>query len=130
MLKVFYYYYYLFYTRIIPDSAPHATTVFVLSFTQSLFLIFITEFLWVHTYCEFLLEKWSMVTILLVLLGSNYLLFSRSDWGRKIVSMKPLFFNSKVLSIVTVAITTMVIVSFLFWMTDYLLGVIENCSIN
>lgn len=126
-MKVFYYYYYLFYTRIIPDVEPHATAVFVLSFTQSLFLIFITEFLWVHTNCEFLLEKWSMIAIFLVILGSNFLLFFRSNWGQQIVNTKPSFFDSKALSIATVAISTMIIASFLFWMTDYLLGVIENC---
>ncbi len=127
MIKVFYYYYYLFYTRIITDSEPHATTVFVLSFIQSLFLIFITEFLWVHTNCEFLLEKWSMISIFLVSLGLNYLVFYRSKWGRSIVKNKPLFFNSKGFSITIVALSTLFIVSFLFWMTDYLFKVIENC---
>ena len=127
MIKVFYYYYYLFYTRIIPDSEPHATTVFVLSFVQSLFLIFITELLWVNTNCEFLLEKWSMITIFLVILGSNYLLFFRSNWGKQIVNTKPLIFNSRALSITTVAISTIIIVSFLFWMTDFLLGLIQEC---
>jgi hypothetical protein len=73
--------------------------------------------------------KWSMISIFLVFLGINYLLFSRSSWGRNIVNMKPSFFGSKGLSIAIVAISTMVIASLLFWMTDYLLGVIENCSV-
>ena len=128
MIKVFYYYYYLFYTRIIPDSEPHATTVFVLSFFQSLFLIYITEILWVHTNCEFLLEKWSMISIFLISLGFNYFLFFRSNkWGKSIVKNKPSFFNSNGFSIAVVALSTLFIVSFLFWMTDYLFKVIENC---
>ena len=127
MIKVFYYYYYLFYTRIIPDSEPHATAVFVLSFIQSLFLIFVTELLWVYMNCEFLLEKWSMIAIFLAILSSNFLLFFRSNWGKQIVNTKPSFFNSRALSIATVAISTIVIASFLFWMTDCLLGVIQEC---
>lgn len=126
-MKVFYYYYYLFYTQIIPDVEPHATAVFVLSFIQSLFLIYITELLWVYTNCEFLLEKWSMIAIFLVILGTNFLLFFRSNWGKQVVNTKPSFFDSRALSIATVAVSTIIIVSFLFWMTDYLLSVIQEC---
>ncbi len=36
MIKVLYYYYYLFYTKIIRDDEPHATTIFTLSFSLSL----------------------------------------------------------------------------------------------
>ena len=127
MIKVFYYYYYLFYTRIIPDSEPHATTVFVLSFIETLFLIFITDLVWVHINCEFLLGKWSMISIFLIFLGVNYIIFYRSKWGRRLVNNKPSFFNNKGFSIATVAVSTLVILSLLFWMTDYLFTVVENC---
>ena len=50
IMKVLYYYYYLFYSKILPDDEPHATTVFTLSSSEGFLIngaldIFLTRFL-------------------------------------------------------------------------------------
>lgn len=99
MIKVLYYSYYLFYTKIIPDNEPHATTIFILSFTESLIANGIINICLVF-FLNTSLNKWIMVLLFLLVLVFNYLFFNKNERGKKIVERdKPLLCNSKVLSV-------------------------------
>mgnify|MGYP000903560132 CR=1 FL=1 len=99
MIKVLYYSYYLFYTKIIPDNEPHATTIFTLSFTESLIANGIINICLVFP-LNTSLNKWIMVLLFLLVLVFNYLFFNKNERGKKIVERdKPLLCNSKVLSV-------------------------------
>ncbi len=99
MIKVLYYSYYLFYTKIIPDNEPHATTIFTLSFTESLIANGIINICLVFS-LNTSLNKWIMVLLFLLVLVFNYLFFNKNERGKKIVERdKPLLCNSKVLSV-------------------------------
>jgi len=99
MIKVLYYSYYLFYTKIIPDNEPHATTIFTLSFTESLIANGIINICLVF-FLNTSFNKWIMVLLFLLVLVFNYLFFNKNERGKKIVERdKPLLCNSKVLSV-------------------------------
>jgi len=99
MVKVLYYSYYLFYTKIIPDNEPHATTIFTLSFIESLIANGIINICLVFS-LNTSLNKWIMVLLFLLVLVFNYLFFNKNERGKKIVERdKPLLCNSKVLSV-------------------------------
>jgi len=126
-MKVLYYYYYLFYTRVLPDDEPHATVIFTLSFSESLLINYAIDFLAVHLFCKYLLSKWSMIAIFLLIVGINYLVFHRTGKNKEIIERKPTFLGSNRLSIVITLLFFLATTSFLFWVADYLMYVIEQC---
>jgi hypothetical protein len=127
-MKVLYYYYYLFYTRIIPDDEPHATTIFTLSISQALLVNYSIDFIAVHLLCRFLLGKWAMITTSLLIIGINYLYYSKNGKGKEIILEKPKFFKSNGISIIMTGLFFSITTSFLFWMADYLMYVIDKCK--
>jgi len=95
-MNVLYYYYYLFYTRVLPDDEPHATVIFTLSFSESLLVNYSIDLVGAHLFCKFLLGKWSMIIIFVMIMVVNYLIYHKTGKNKKVVENKPKFFNSRV----------------------------------
>lgn len=127
IMDVLYYYYYLFYTRVLPDDEPHATVIFTLSFSEALLVNYTIDFIAVHLLCKYLLSKWSMIAIFLLIMGTNYLIYHRTGKNKLIVERKPKFFNNNKASIAVTALFFLITTSFLFWVADYLMYVIDQC---
>lgn len=127
MFKIIYYHYYLFYTRVLPDNEPYATTVFTTGFCQSLPVNFILEFILIERYC-FSLGKWPMIAMTGVIILVNYFAFNKSGLGKKIVEeTKPKLFGSEVLSVIFTALFCIVTISFMFWGPMYGKYLRESC---
>lgn len=126
-MDVLYYYYYLFYTRVLPDDEPHATVIFTLSFSEALLVNYTVDFIVVHLLCKYLLSKWSMIVIFLLIMGINYLIYHRTGKNKEVVERKPKFFGSNKASIVVTIFFFLVTTSFLFWAADYMMQVIDRC---
>jgi hypothetical protein len=124
-MDVLYYYYYLFYTRVLPDRHPHATVIFTLSFTESLLLNGILDILSAHLSCV-KLETWMMFTIFLILMGVNFIVYSRPKRIR-IMEQKPRFFSSHKSSILIASLWFLIAVSFMLWKSIYVKEVIDRC---
>jgi hypothetical protein len=97
-MKVFYYYYYLFYTKILPEQSPYATTTFALSISQSLFLVSVINIMIAFLFCLFL-KRWEMIGLTLFILIINYWIFNKKGWALQIIIDRPKFFNSNKISI-------------------------------
>jgi len=126
-MDVLYYYYYLFYTRVLSDDEPHATVIFTLSFSEALLVNYTVDFIAVHLLCKYLLSKWSMIVIFLLIMGINYLIYHRTGKNKEVVERKPKFFGSNKASIVATIFFFLVTTSFLFWAADYMMQVIDRC---
>ena len=126
-MNVLYYYYYLFYTRVLPDDEPHATVIFTLSFSESLLVNYSIDLVGAHLFCKFLLGKWSMIIIFVMIMVVNYLIYHKTGKNKKVVENKPKFFNSNIASIAITGVFFLITTSFLFWMADYLMYVIDQC---
>lgn len=126
-MDVFYYYYYLFYTRVLPDDEPHATTIFTLSVSEALFVSYFLDFIWVNLFCKLLLTKWYMIGIFIAVIIFNSILYGKTGKGKRVVTEQPKLFNNEKVSLVITCLFFLVSTSFLFWMADYLLIVIERC---
>lgn len=86
ILKILYFYYYSFYQKV--DDTPHFTTLFSLSFSQSLLIIFTVQMIFAYFFCYFF-STWPMIAICVMLFIVNYFLFMRSGLARKIVKSTP-----------------------------------------
>ena len=126
-MKVLYYYYYLFYTRVLPDNDPHGTVIFTLSFSESLLVNNMIEFVGVHLFCKFLLGLWAKIAISALIVGINYLVYYESGKNIRIVESKPKFFNSNRISIAITIFFFVFTSSLLFWTADYFLFIISKC---
>jgi hypothetical protein len=127
-MKTIFFYYYLFYTKVIIDDEPYATTVFVLSVSEGFLINFLIQFLSANFYCESL-SLWTMILVQLLIILINYLYFNKSGRAKKIVKLKPMFFSNHMLSIILTVLFFVVTSSFIFWGPIYLktfLGV--NCK--
>src|SRR5439155_16889244 len=85
-LKILYYNYLSFYKKV--DDEPHAMTVFVLGFTQSLPIVFIIQIVSSYFFC-YLIPTWIMMIVGLAFIGFNYLFFSRTGISKQIVRSPP-----------------------------------------
>ena len=123
-MKVFYYYYYLFYTRVLPDSEPHATVVFTLSLSESLLVNFFLQFILAVFFC-FKLKSWLMISVFVLILVINYKIY----WKRKdtIVEDRPNFLSSHRLTIAIVILWFLITTSFLFLGPFYTKNVLDRC---
>jgi hypothetical protein len=126
-MNVLYYYYYLFITRGGKEDEPHATVIFTLSFSESLLIIYMTKLAGAHLLCKFVLEKGSMITIFGLVLLTNYLIYHRTGKNKQIVESKPKFFNSHNASVAITVSFILFTTSFLFWMADYVMYVLDRC---
>jgi hypothetical protein len=124
-MNLLYYYYFLFYTKVLPDNEPHATTVFTLSLSEAFLINGVIQILIAHLFCMSF-GKWQMITIFLLIIGVNYLLFSKSGKAKEIVKLKPKIFNSNKLSIFIVVLFFVITASFLFWEPIYVKQILEE----
>lgn len=127
-MNVLYYYCYLFYTRIIPDTEPHTTVIFALSFSESLIINYTIDLISVYFICKFSLVLWHKLAITGLILIINYLMFYRSGRSTDIVKTKPKFFGSNKISVLVTLLYFLISTSLLFWMSDYLLLELEKCK--
>lgn len=128
MFEVYYYYYYLFYSKILRDSEPHLVTTMVLSFSEGLFVNYAMDVIGVHMYCTFLLGMWHHLAVVLIIIGINYLVYHRTGRAEKLVKMKPMFFQNHHLSMGLTLLFFLITTSFLFWVGDYNLSVLQECQ--
>lgn len=126
IFKVYFYYYYLAYTKVVPDVTPHFTSVFVFGMLCSFLIVGITDVVAIKLYCtgisEFLM--FGMATLCLLL---SFLLYFRYGKGEKIVSEKPKFWGSHHASLTIVLITSLTIMSWMFWGGIYTRNLLANC---
>ncbi len=126
-MKVLYYYYYLFYTKILPENEPHATTIFTLSMSQSFILIGIIDLIITQAFC-ISIGKGRMIAISLLIMLINYFIYSKSGKNLGIINSKPKFFNSNLLSIIITILFFVISVSVLFWGLVYTKSVLDHCK--
>lgn len=127
-MQTIFFYYYLFYTKVIKDDEPYATTVFALSMSEGFLINFLIQFLFAYFYC-ILLNIWIMVVVQLLIILINYLYFNKSGRVKKIVKLKPMFFLNHNLSIILTVLFFVITVSFIFWGPIYFKTFLEvNCK--
>jgi hypothetical protein len=126
-MRVFYYYYYLFYTKILSEGKPHATTIFTLSMSQSFILIGIIDLIITQTFC-ISIGKWKMIGLTLIVILANYFIYGKSGKNLEIINSKPKFFNSNFLSIIITILFFVISVSVLFWGPVYTKNVLAHCK--
>ena len=114
MMKVFYYYYYLFYTRVIPDSQPHSTVIFTLSFSLSILVNGILSIIAAYV-ANYNMSNFIMIGIFVVIMVINYLMFYRSGKGKRLVKEKPKFNGSHKLSVLLTFVFFLITTSYLFF---------------
>ncbi|MCA4897902.1 MAG: hypothetical protein IM631_09640 [Cytophagales bacterium] len=128
IFDVLFYNYYLLANRNQPVTNPAVTAILTLSFSESLLLNYSIDVLGAHLLCRFIIGKWGMILILVGVLFINYLIYIKGERAKVIVKNEPKFFDSiiisKYLTVAFIVITT----SFLFWVADYAMHVIEQCQ--
>ena len=125
MINVFYYYYYLFYTKILPDDQPHATVIFTLSFSLSLFVNGLIDIILTYS-TNYTMGNWEMISIFVAIMIVNYLLFIRTGKSKQIVNEQPKFFNNHKLSIALTIIFFIITTSFLFLVPIYVRDILTT----
>lgn len=113
-MDVIYFYSFLFYTKIIKDDEPHATTVWVLGFAEGFFASVVLDIFSIR-FCCISLNKWIMISIGAIFVFANYLYFNRSGRSKKIVKAKPMFYSNHRISILLTSIFFIVLISSMFW---------------
>jgi hypothetical protein len=126
IFKVYYYCYYLLYSRVIPDLTPYSTAVFVFGVLLSFLVNGIVDVISILLFCQGI-GLYPMVGIAVLSLITSYLLCVKYGKGRKIVSEKPLFFGSHRLSMTIVLVSSLAIISWLFWGPIYTRNLLEKC---
>jgi len=117
-MDVIFYYYYLFYTKIIKDDEPFATTCWALSASEGFFSAVMLHIFFTRFFC-FQTSKWMMVIPTCLFLLINYLYFNKSGRSRKIVKEKPMFFSSHKLSVALTLLFFIATFSTLIWGAVY-----------
>jgi hypothetical protein len=125
-MKILFYYYYLFYTRILPDDQPYATTVFTLSMSESFVVTSLIDFFFAYFYC-ILIGKWVMIGITLLIIIINYFYFYRSGKMKEIVKAKPKFYNNHFISVIMTILFFIISCSFMFWGPIYVKNILDGC---
>lgn len=114
MINIFYYYYYLFYTKVLPDSQPHSTVIFTLSFSLSLLVNGLLSLIAAYA-VDYNMSKYVMVSIFIIIVIVNYLIFYKSGKGKQLVKEKPKVLNSHKVSLLFTVIFFLITTSCLFW---------------
>lgn len=113
-MNVFYYYYFLFYKKVLEEEESHLTAILVLSFSISLVVNIIINLILIFS-ANFVLNKWSMLGVLVLIILYLYYRMYNKERAKQIIEMKPQFFNSKKLSILSTIIFFLTTLSILFW---------------
>ena len=114
MISVLYYYYYLFYTKVVSDSQPHSTTIFTLSFSLSIVINGLLSLIAAYL-SKYNTSNYVMVSVFIIIIIVNYLVFYRTGKGKKLVKERPKLFNNHKLSMLFTIIFFLITTSFLFW---------------
>ena len=125
MLNILYYYYYLFYTRVLPDNQPHLTVIFTLSFSLSLLINGLLSIILVYV-SNYNMSEYMMIGIFFIIMAVNYLVFYRTEKGKRLVKEKPKLLKSHRLSILFTLIFFLVTISFLFFGPIYVRNILET----
>ena len=127
MLKVYYYYYYLFYTKVLVQRDPNLVTTLAISHVESLLINGIIDVVFVTKYC-YNVDMWVMISIALLVIISNFIFYHKSNLAKKIVQEKPMFFSNHKLTIYIVLLSSLIVISWMFWGAFYSRSVLSNCS--
>ena len=122
VFKLIYYHYYLFYSKIWKDSTPDFTARLGISASQTFFLFGIINLVSNTIFC-IKFGKWLMLSLGLGIFLLNTLVFFKQSEVIKILREKPLFFESRQISIIISWIFFFFSISILFWLPivmDYL----------
>ena len=125
-MKVLYYHYYLFYTKVLPDDEPFATTLFTLSSSISFAIDFLIRYVLANKYCQSF-GTWPSVLLFTLILAINYLIFNKDHKAREIVRSSPKYLGSNLLSVSVTVLFFLITTSFLFWGPIYLKDVLDKC---
>ena len=125
-MKVLYFYYYLFYKKILNDSDPKMTAIFAFSFSESLLINGVLNIFLAYCFC-WALTKYYMLSILLILLLSNFFIFFTSKKTAELVKSKPKFLDNHKFSIAVTWLFFLITISTLFWTGDYVNSIIAKC---
>ena len=129
IIDVLYYNYYLFYKKVVKESEPHATTNFVLSFSESLIINCILDFISIKRYCRGF-GTWPMFLVTILIIGINYLIFQKSGRSRRIVKEKPNLWGSYVFSKAVSLSFFFITGSWLFWWPIYSRDILDRCRLT
>jgi hypothetical protein len=112
-MDVIYYYTFLFYSKIFKDDEPHIKTIWGISFLEGFATNIFLEIFSMH-FLNFRINLFIKFIIILIILLINYLYFIRSKRFKKILKVKPFFFNNHRLTIILVAFIAITFISILF----------------
>jgi hypothetical protein len=124
-VTILYYYSYAFYKKV--DNEPHSMTVFALSFCESLLINFFAQLATVHFFC-YSFSTWGMIGVMIAFLILNYLLFTRTGKGKRIIkNTPPVIYNNRVTKVIVI-LFFVVTVSSLIYGPIILKNLTENCK--
>ena len=126
-LDVLYFNYYSYSIKILKESEPHATTNFMLSFSESLLVNAIIDILSIKWFC-YNLGTWPRVLVFVFILGVNYLVYQRSRKSRAIIAAKPTIFGNRKFSIAFTLVFFLITTSWMFWGPIYGKNLLDNCK--
>ena len=125
-MRVFYYYYYLFYKKILLDPDPRLAATLGLTALEGFFLIGLLDIILAYSFC-WELTKYYMIAILSITLLVNTFYFFTSKKTKEIVKSRPVFFNNHRLTVTIILLSSLLVISTLFWTGDYVNTIIVNC---
>src|SRR5262249_28836615 len=123
--QVFYYYYYLFYQKIL-DPDPRLAATLGLTALEGYFVNAILNILMARLFCF----DWSLyysLGVVAIVLGLNVFYFFSSRRVTKLLKAKPKFFGSHRWTVVVVWVFSLLVISTLFWIGDYVNGMLDRC---
>lgn len=124
-MNVFYYYYYLFYKKFL-DPDPQLAATLGLTALEALFINGILNFILAYFFC-WDLSKYYMIAILAIIFLANTFYFFSSKKVKAVVKTKPNFFNSHKMTVVFILVFSLLVISTLFWMGDYVNSILADC---
>lgn len=126
-MRTLYYYYQLFYKNILKDNDPYFTARLALSASESFLVISLLAISSSYFFC-WLLSKYFMISIIIIVLAINFLIVCNSEATKHVEKCKPTFFKSHKLSVALTWLFFLVTTSSLFWLGDVVQDVMRNCK--
>jgi hypothetical protein len=129
ILDVLYYNYYKFCSRRVNELVdPHFNAVLTLSFSEALFLSYSIDTIGAYMFCRFVVNRWTMLFVLVLVLSINCTVYLKLGRGVRIERDEPTLCNSKKISKALTIGFIFFSISLLFWVTDYNFYVINKCK--
>lgn len=126
MLRIFYNYYVLFYSRVLVQPDPHFVSILALSFIESLWLNAIIDTVSIVGFC-YKIGKWPMIGILILLLFVNFKFYGSKSFQKVTAQKSQMFFGSHTLTILIVALISVLGISWLFWGSFFARSFLQTC---